>query len=666
MTLQQLQKELKKKVNKLLFSYFTLTITTIVLYVVLTLGLFICVYLAYRHGFFKDLIEDKDIRSYIVLVLIPCIPLIMAIFGGICVKAVLKPLSKIFKKEAATGREIHRKDYPELFNLLDEIAKKMNSRLPTHVYISDECALYVHYSNLLSGWMNPKSYNLTIGLPSLLSLNKSELKAILSHRLGYSCQMSGNTHNIFLLSENLCAWILDIKKDLYYTDATTMEGRALSLADSITNSILKQYEKIAPINVQHSRNLYFELDKYVTEVAGTEALISALRKLSAFETRWICFISAIEYYCKEEKIIPESLLSLFECNCTILDTIEEIPIRPESIFVPYVEPVTSRLAPIVKNDAIPSTDERCKAILNLPFIPTEWDKSAVADYLKGNFDTYVHEKIMRRIVQIRNVKKGLTNEIWLEKNENIVPDYLEKIMHNMSYTKEANRFSDDEASIFEKSSPFTRENARIIDEFFTAFNDLRDLTNIDKEFDIKHKFFYNNSIYDGKHAPLKEHQKYWEALTEKVRFIQRHCNYWIRIKLNCKVEYKILYWTKNTHSQLSDLSEEMDKVKVIKKKYEKTRDERDFVDYVDEKFKEIFNKLTKNMESFKTLDAIFEKIGVSENDRTSIIDYFTSGRKDLANMIDIYEKLDAIMLICNYQMRGEILSKHIWNTNELT
>jgi hypothetical protein len=139
------------------------------------------------------------------------------IVAGYCLGAVLSPLFNIMKSRRHNGREIHRKDYPELFEVIDEVVLKADSKFPKHVYVSDECNAYVFYSNLL-GYISPKFQNLTIGLPLLLSLNKSELKAILSHEFGHFTQKSIAINRIANLSEFLCASISYAREEIAQAD----------------------------------------------------------------------------------------------------------------------------------------------------------------------------------------------------------------------------------------------------------------------------------------------------------------------------------------------------------------------------------------------------------------------------------------------------------------
>ena len=155
----------------------------------------------------------KGAVSYYAIVLGVCVIAV----AGYCLAIVLKPLIKIFERPEARGKEVSRKDHPELFSLIDEVVMKADCLQPKHVRISNECNAYVYYPSLL-GYIFTGRQNLTIGLPLLYGLNKTELKAVLAHEFGHFTQKSVSMNRVANLSEFICASIARAQDEIDQED----------------------------------------------------------------------------------------------------------------------------------------------------------------------------------------------------------------------------------------------------------------------------------------------------------------------------------------------------------------------------------------------------------------------------------------------------------------
>ena len=104
-------KELRKKVNGLLLVYFLLIIGTILFFLAIVAGaIFGAIFM----------ISEEYFNFKIAALLLGAV-----IMAGVCVKVVLSPLLRMFERRDQVGTEIKRKDYPELFRVIDEIVEKI-------------------------------------------------------------------------------------------------------------------------------------------------------------------------------------------------------------------------------------------------------------------------------------------------------------------------------------------------------------------------------------------------------------------------------------------------------------------------------------------------------------------------------------------------------------
>ncbi len=105
----------------------------------------------------------------------------IVIFLLIVVFVVLKSLW--IKYDPPKGITLGRQDYPELFELLDEICTKLNTRADTVVLDETFNAAVIEHPKL--GLLGFNTNFLILGLPFLQSVRKEELKAVLAHEFGH-------------------------------------------------------------------------------------------------------------------------------------------------------------------------------------------------------------------------------------------------------------------------------------------------------------------------------------------------------------------------------------------------------------------------------------------------------------------------------------------------
>ena len=307
--LSVLAKNLKKKVNGLLVVYGLLIIGTILLFLVV-LGL--CGLAVW------GMWESGRIYGRAIVLVIGAI-----VVAGICMKVVLEPLFKIFERKKNDGKEIKRAEYPELFSLIDEVVEKVDCLQPKHVYLSDECNAYVNYPSMW-GYIFHGRQNLTIGIPLLYGMNKTEFKSILSHEFGHFTQKSVNVNRVANLSEFLCGAIAQSQEAMEKADDDSYEAKARVFARIATRIMLKQYHKVAPLNGILSRAQEYDADKHSYEVVGTEGSLSALCKIQDLSARWDSNFIPWIWDRISERRSPENVRDLFRKFSSRIDTVVRV------------------------------------------------------------------------------------------------------------------------------------------------------------------------------------------------------------------------------------------------------------------------------------------------------------------------------------------------------
>jgi hypothetical protein len=196
-------KELRKKVNNLLLVYFSLILGTFVIFLAIIAGAILITI---------SMVNDGYLNFRLIGLLV-----FVVIIAGACVKFILTPLTRLFDKNESNGTEIYRKDYPELFTIIDEIVQKAGCAFPKHVYINHDCNASVGCRSIWGHIFNTRK-NLTIGLPLLYTLNKTEFKAILSHEFGHFTQKSLAINNTANLSQFICTALAQTQMEYLRTN----------------------------------------------------------------------------------------------------------------------------------------------------------------------------------------------------------------------------------------------------------------------------------------------------------------------------------------------------------------------------------------------------------------------------------------------------------------
>lgn len=107
----------------------------------------------------------------------------LKIIGILLIVVFLVLKSLWVKYDPPKGIPLEKRDYPELFKLLDEVCTKLNTRADKVVLDENFNAAVVEHPKL--GLLGFNENYLILGLPFLQSVTKEELKAVLAHEFGH-------------------------------------------------------------------------------------------------------------------------------------------------------------------------------------------------------------------------------------------------------------------------------------------------------------------------------------------------------------------------------------------------------------------------------------------------------------------------------------------------
>ena len=512
--LSTLAVHLKKRVNGLLGVYFLMILLTLVLYVAIIAAVGLTGY---------AMIQNGRVHGRILVLLFAVI-----VAATAALVAVLRPIFKILAPSKIRGTEIHRQDHPELFALIDGVVKDVDCQQPMHVYVNNECNASVGYRSIF-GYLKKKGrQNLNIGLPLLYAMNRTEMKAILAHEFGHFTQKSVQMNQVANLSEFICGSILYSQENLENAASDSYARYARGYVRFVGKVMMKQYDKVAPLNGILSRAQEFDADHYSQLVAGTEGSVSALSKLSHISSRWSNYWNILTSYEREEERAPESVLDSLWAFTRVSENLGLDKLAPEVRLTEPLAEFPSRVGPAADTDTHPSTAERVAALKQYPPVRTNWDDRPAL----GIFDQALTEKIFNSVRD--DIQKAVYPETTVFLKNNITPDEI------LAHFEDAvpplyNAFYLDPVFFSEEAvpdgadgpDPFTQENSCLAMEYHTARQDMETLLALREGNSKEEKFRYLDKEYDGTCAPVEQHQAYFDPLHARMVQLAKRCNGWL-------------------------------------------------------------------------------------------------------------------------------------------
>ena len=97
----------------------------------------------------------------------------------------IRPLFKFTKNEKPGRVEVFRKNCPELFAVIDDIAKTVKAKKPKHVFLTADANACVFFNTSFWSIFFPVRKNLEIGLGLCNGMSKEELKGVIAHEFGH-------------------------------------------------------------------------------------------------------------------------------------------------------------------------------------------------------------------------------------------------------------------------------------------------------------------------------------------------------------------------------------------------------------------------------------------------------------------------------------------------
>ncbi len=183
---------------------------------------------------------------------------------------------------------ITRKEQPILFECLQQIARATKTRFPKKVYLAPGVNAAVIYPVRFMNMFWPVGKNLEIGLGLVNSLNVSEFTMAIAHEFGHFSQRSMKLAS-YVYTVNRMIYNMLYENQSWHKTMNWISGRwivfallariNLRIVNDIQKALRLMYSMVNRQYMALRREMEFHADEVALKVAGTDAAISAMRRL---------------------------------------------------------------------------------------------------------------------------------------------------------------------------------------------------------------------------------------------------------------------------------------------------------------------------------------------------------------------------------------------------
>lgn len=498
----------------------------------------------------------------------------LASLGVLVFLFLLKFLLSTQKIDRSHLQEISAKDEPELFAMIEEIVKKVETDFPKKVYLSSDVNACVFYDSSFWSMFFPSKKNLQIGLGLVNTISKSELKAILSHEFGHfsqkSMKLGSYVYQVNQVIHNLLYQNDGYEKLIHkWSSGNEFIAFFVRLAVWIINAIQwilqKMYEIVNKSYMGVSREMEFHADEVAASITGIEPIKSSLLRMSLADAS---FNSVLSFY--EGKIFhnlkSSNLYKEQEFVLQFLSSQEKFPMKNGLPYIPLAlskEYDKSKL--VIDNQwaSHPSIEDRIERLEQLQLPNVELDHSQAKHVFK-QYDKWEIERTESLFQEIKFKQaptklafESFEKEFRQDFKKNTFPSIYNGYYneHNPSKVDFSTATSNDRVSN-DVESLFSNQRKEVVDKLVALESDQQIIQQIaDKLIPIR-TFDYDGKKYKNKEAKslLKKIDKSIHQLKESINKFDQEIFCFFR---NLEVNRKGTHELKNHYSKFYEYDDQL-------------------------------------------------------------------------------------------------------------
>jgi len=465
--------------------------------------------------------------------------LVLLAWAGVCCFALMlalyliKPLFSFPRSNIADNAvEVEEDDCPELFAAIKDIVSGVGTKMPKHVYLTHEVNACVFYNTSFWSIFLPVRKNLMVGLGLFEGMSTDELKAILAHEFGHFSQKSMKVgSSIYVMNQILYnltnardSW--DKLLDSWCASNIGVFSFFGVMTRRFTNCIKwlnrAMYSFVYRSYLQLSRQMEFDADNISCQYIGTASFVSAMCKIEINDRNSRYYLRALNDLSEEGKTVDD----VFEAEP---DVIGAMPAADRATTT-FGTPLTGR-SPLIKVKSRveiidswgthPSIEERIANARRQDVKKTNAHPTSAWSLVSASARTSVSEQMLAQI-KGEGEKQTLEGEELKKWSENYFATRYMPAAFRPYFQRDIVPFDiQQDYAEMPQSSPFNSRNTAIIDEYLAAMQDWRTLVGVARGEREVEQLSYQGRVTSVDEALLEEHQKYYEALVNKVAYIDK-------------------------------------------------------------------------------------------------------------------------------------------------
>jgi len=200
----------------------------------------------------------------------------------------IKFVFAVNKDEKASRIQITEDEQPQLFAFIRQLSLDTQTQFPKKIFLSPDVNAAVFYNSSFWSMFFPVRKNLEIGLGLVNTVSISEFKAVIAHEFGHfsqrSMKLGSFTYNVNRIIYNMLFENNSFNNFLagwgkIHGAIAVFVSITVSIANAIRWVLKQMYEVINKSYMSLSRQMEFHADAIAASVAGSNNLITSLRKL---------------------------------------------------------------------------------------------------------------------------------------------------------------------------------------------------------------------------------------------------------------------------------------------------------------------------------------------------------------------------------------------------
>lgn len=503
----------------------------------------------------------------------------------------IKPLFTFHSISNPNRMEVKCSDCPNLFKMIEQVARATGNKTPKHVYLTTDVNACVFY-NSISIWsvFFPTHKNLIIGTGLLKGMNVDEVKAILGHEFGHFSQQTMKvgtiTYRLLLIIRDMIEMAKEQQRQARENQSSENSWTSWFYIASIpigwiTNLTIAFYNRIERKNRSLSRLMEFEADTVSCNTVGAKAFISAMCKLDVLSFRNQAYDNVISALLSDKKKLKEYWAG-YNIVYDMYTDDEKLQVSCNDVFSGPVGDNSlfpSKLTILSGWETHPSLQARLSSAKQFDGVSVQVNTSDACDLIPvdtldrlGDIKQQIQANNLENpvaweqisFIDIKDFKEWVLTHFWNRRIPTFLYPFVNRRVVGFSQPSDSELAEPVE-------NPFTKEYRTVIMKFCMGMKDWYTLARLKSEDPKGIDVFYDDEYCSDVEKTMNRHKQYLDPLYAKMCAIESHLyKYLWKITKNksaLEANYRVLFFSEGQLDKLEDIHNTVEYIRSEANKY---------------------------------------------------------------------------------------------------